>query len=243
PVGASPRAPTAPPKPAAPPPKPPAAQGDPYTVRFTPPGPEAPKPPEAEAKPAADPKKASSPVVDALKAPIIERLKKARGFFKLGEADVAANEWSKAARNFKLAMEFDPRNEEYKKRFIDADSRGRRQQAERQMEAAKKAESFSSTKEAFFHYHQATTFDPPMGEPFYRLGKIIQNNGNDNKSALTYFRKAVEKEPQVIEYRLALANVYEALAMKLNANREFKAILAIKPDHEEAKAGLKRTTG
>jgi tetratricopeptide (TPR) repeat protein len=108
-----------------------------------------------------------------LKAPIIERLKKARGFFKLGEADVAANEWSKAARNFKLAMEFDPRNEEYKKRFTEADAKGRRQQAEKQIELAKKAESFSSTKEAFFHYHQAVGFDPPMGEPFYRLGKII----------------------------------------------------------------------
>jgi tetratricopeptide (TPR) repeat protein len=254
PVGASPRSPTAPPRPPPPPPPnvgrptsaPPAAPADPYTVRFTPPPPAAATPasaaPEA-AKPAAEPKRPSSPAVDALKAPIIERLKKARGFFKLGEADVAANEWSKAARNFKLAMEFDPRNEEYKKRFTEADAKGRRQQAEKQIELAKKAESFSSTKEAFFHYHQAVGFDPPMGEPFYRLGKIIQANGNDHKGALTYFRKAVDKDPQVVEYRLALAGVYEALAMKLNANREFKAILALKPDHEDAKAGLKRTAG
>ncbi|MBK9368472.1 MAG: DnaJ domain-containing protein [Deltaproteobacteria bacterium] len=252
PAGASPRSP-----PARPPPPPPpnvgrpggaspaaAATADPYTVRFTlrpPPPPRRATPPARQARRRAQ--EASSPAVDALKAPIIERLKKARGFFKLGEADVAANEWSKAARNFKLAMEFDPRNEEYKKRFTEADAKGRRQQAEKQIELAKKAESFSSTKEAFFHYHQAVGFDPPMGEPFYRLGKIIQANGNDHKGALTYFRKAVDKDPQVVEYRLALANVYEALAMKLNANREFKAILALKPDHEEAKAGLKRTAG
>lgn len=221
-----------------------AAPADPYTVRFTPPAPSAAKPDAAPGtKPVGEPKKPSSAAMDALKAPIIERLKKARTFFKLGEADVAANEWTKAARNFKLAMEFDPRSEEYKKRFVEADAKGRRQQAEKQIELAKKAESFSSTKEAFFHYHQAVGFDPPMGEPFYRLGKIIQANGNDNKGALTFFRKAVEKEPQVVEYRLALANVYEALTMKLNANREFKAILALKPDHEEAKAGLKRTAG
>lgn len=252
-----PRPAVAPPRPAASPPPsarpPPAAAApppaDPYTVRFTPPAPgaapDAAKPSAAapEASKPAEAKRPSSPVVDALKAPIIERLKKARSFFKLGEADVAANEWSKAARNFKLAMEFDPRNEEYKKRFVEADAKGRRQQAEKQIELAKKAEGFSSTKEAFFHYHQAVGFDPPMGEPFYRLGKIIQSNGNDNKGALTYFRKAVDKDPQVIEYRLALATVYEALAMKLNANREFKAILALKPDHEEAKAGLKRTAG
>lgn len=248
PAGASPRSPSARPpssspppnlgRPASPAPAAAAAPADPYTVRFSPPA-AAP----AATKPAAEPKKPSSAAMDALKAPIIERLKKARGFFKLGEADVAANEWSKAARNFKLAMEFDPRNEEYKKRFTEADAKGRRQQAEKQIELAKKAESFSSTKEAFFHYHQAVGFDPPMGEPFYRLGKIIQANGNDHKGALTYFRKAVDKDPQVVEYRLALANVYEALAMKLNANREFKAILALKPDHEEAKAGLKRTAG
>ena len=253
PAGANPRSPTARPppppanqgRPASPPPAA-APPADPYTVRFTPPAPGAATPasaaPEAT-KPVAEAKKPSSAAVDALKAPIIERLKKARGFFKLGEADVAANEWSKAARNFKLAMEFDPRNEEYKKRFVEADAKGRRQQAEKQIELAKKAESFASLKEAFFHYHQAVGFDPPMGEPFFRLGKMIQANGNDHKGALTYFRKAVDKDPQVVEYRLALAGVYEALAMKLNANREFKAILTLKPDHEDAKAGLKRTAG
>jgi hypothetical protein len=108
-------------------------------VRFTPPVPGAAKPaaPGEAAKPAAEAKKPSSAAVDALKAPIIERLKKARSFFKLGEADVAANEWTKAARNYKLAMEFDPRNEEYKKRFVEADAKGRRQQAEKQIELAK----------------------------------------------------------------------------------------------------------
>ena len=184
-----------------------------------------------------------SPLHTSQRPPLTLKLKRPGLYPRTLEADVAANEWSKAARNFKLAMEFDPRNEEYKKRFTEADSKGRRQQAEKQIELAKKAEGFSSTKEAFFHYHQAVGFDPPMGEPFYRLGKIIQANGNDNKGALTYFRKAVDKDPQVVEYRLALATVYEALAMKLNANREFKAILALKPDHEEAKAGLKRTAG
>lgn len=79
-----------------------------------------------------------------------------------------------------------------------------------------------------------------MGEPFYRLAKAL-GDGADQKVVLGHLRRAAEKDPANAEYRLSLAKALEAANLRLNAHREYKAVLDLKPDNAEAKEGVKRT--
>lgn len=197
-----------------------------------PPPPPPPPPPE---------RKPSSPAVEKMRQQIIERIKKARAHFKEGEQHAEAGAWLKAASAFYMATQFDANNEDYKRRFAEADRKSKDMQVQQSMDKGRKAESFRSHKEAEYHYEQATRHDPQVGEPFFRLAQMKLQNDGDKRGALVLLRKAVEKEPKNIEFHLLLAQVYEDLDLKKNANREFAAVLELKPDHAEAKDGAKRT--
>lgn len=202
-----------------------------------------PQAPAAEPPPPRPERKPVSPAVEKMRQQIVERVKKARQHFKEGEQLAANGGWLKAAGAFYLATQFDPNNEEYKRRFAEADRKSKDAQMALHMDKGRKAESFRGFKEAEHHYEAATQCDPQVGEPYFRLAQMKLQNEGDKRAALSLLRKAVEKEPRNIDFHMLLAQVYEELDLKKNANREFAAVLEIKPDHGDAKAGVKRTRG
>lgn len=227
-----------PPRAPEPPPKPVQEHVVSFTPRAAPPPPP-PRPAEPPPKPA-EAARVVPPSVDRLKAPFMERLRKAKAHFKEGKEAADAGNWPKAASAFYMAYTFDPKNPEYERLFRDADPRSRRMQAEKLLELARKAESYASTKEALINYQKAADLDPPMGEPFFRLAKMLGKDA-DTKVVMGHLRKAAEKEPNNVEYRVAFAKALEDANLRLNAAREYKAALELKPDNAEAKEGLKRT--
>ncbi|MCB9761975.1 MAG: DnaJ domain-containing protein [Alphaproteobacteria bacterium] len=187
------------------------------------------------------PKRPDNPAVAKIRQQVAERLKKARDYYAQGLAELEKEEWTKAASSFYLASKYDARNDEYKKRFEEADRKSKDIMAEAALDKARKAESFRNFKEATVHYEKAVSCDPAGGEAWFRLAAIQLRNGEDKRNALRNFRIAVTKEPKNAEYRLALAQIYEELEMARNANREYSTILEFEPKNAEAKEGVKRT--
>ena len=72
-----------------------------------------------------------------------------------------------------------------------------------------------------------------------RLARLVRTEESNDREALALLRKAVLKSPNVIEYRMALGELYKELGLKLNARREFQAVLALDKGHDAAKAALK----
>lgn len=124
-------------------PTPPAAPVSEHVVSFKPRP--APPPPPPTAAPPSEPAKVEKPrivppSVDRLKAPFLERLRKARAHAKEGQEAAAAGQWPKAASAFYMAHTFDPKNPDYERLFKDADPKSRRMQAEKLLEQARKVE-------------------------------------------------------------------------------------------------------
>ncbi|MCB9743877.1 MAG: DnaJ domain-containing protein [Alphaproteobacteria bacterium] len=187
------------------------------------------------------PEKELSPGVRRMREQILRRMRKARAYYKQGLAEAESGEWIKAASSFYLAMTHDERNEEYKVRFAEADRKGKHILAAQHLEKARKAESFRNHQEALNSYRLAADCDPDTGEPWFRLAQLVIKLENDQRAALGHYRRAVEKEPNNIEYRMALAESYELHEMRRNAHREYQAVLDLRKDHAEAKEGAKRT--
>jgi tetratricopeptide (TPR) repeat protein len=179
--------------------------------------------------------------VSALKRQLIRRLKKARVHHRSGQEAEADGRWVAAASSYYLAHQYDPRSADYEADYRRANGKARTIQAARLVQLARNAEDYGSHREAIVYYQKACELDPPEGEAFYRLGVLLRRLDPEDRTVLDSLRAAVVKTGTRAEYRLALAEVYEATGMKLNAHREYQAALKLEPGNDTAKSGARRT--
>jgi tetratricopeptide (TPR) repeat protein len=169
-----------------------------------------------------------------------ERLKKARRYYIVAQKDYEEGRVVKAASAMHLAVQHDPKNEEYKELFARYQEESKDAQAAKFVVVAEQAESFHRIPEALQHYRKAVSYDPSDGKVFYRLGMLVQVHEGDHREALKLLRSAVEKSPDNIQYRMSLADLYYEMNMGLNARREYEAVLKLDPKHAAASKGLKK---
>ena len=105
---------------------------------------------------------------------------------------------------------------------------------------AEQEEGYGRAKEAMALYQKAVDCDAVEGTAYFRLGNLLRSQDNDTRTALALYRKAVQKEPEHVAYRLALGEIYASLGMATNALREVNAALAVEPKNEAARALLKK---
>jgi Flp pilus assembly protein TadD len=208
-------------------------------------GARAPTPPAAAAPTgptpaAATPPPRVPPVLDRVRAQLAEQMTKARAYYETGKQDLEAGNFSKAEGNLYLATTFDPRNAGYARLLAIAKQRAGEGRARAYVAQAESEESYARPKEALALYRKAVDCDPPEGVAFFRTGKLLISQENDERGAVAMFRKAVQKEPSNAAYRMALAEVYERNGLSANALREATAALASDGGNEAAKSMVKR---
>jgi Flp pilus assembly protein TadD len=165
---------------------------------------------------------------------------KARAYYETGKQDLEAGNFSKAEGNLYLATTFDPKNAEYARLLAVAKARAGEGRARAYVAQAESEESYARPKEALALYRKAVDCDPPEGVAFFRTGKLLISQENDERGAVAMFRKAVQKEPSNAAYRMALAEIYERNGLAANALREATAALAADGGNEAAKSMVKR---
>lgn len=190
------------------------------------------------AKPAA--KKIVPPHILKLRRQIAQRLAKARKYYQTAQKEIEDEQWVKAASSLYLACQYDPKNADYKVLHAETSAKANQSRVQQFMEEARNCEDYGKTKQAIYAYEKAIEYDPPTGKPWFLLGRLLLQSEDDDRGALSHFRRAVDKEPSNVGYRLALASQYVKLGMNRNAKREYQAILEREPKHEDAKAGLKK---
>lgn len=175
-----------------------------------------------------------------LRAKMVEQLRRARRCYEEGKVHFDNGNFVKASASLHLATVYDPDNEEYaalnRKVVIEA----RRVQARALVAQAESAESFQNFREAMATYKKAIEYGPDHAVAHFRLGMLVRKLEEDTRSALSYLREAVRLDPKKAEFRIALGDLYVELGLKLNARREYQAILEVNKNHEGAKEGLKR---
>lgn len=164
---------------------------------------------------------------------------KAKIFFRQGQEDYQQGRIIKAAGALELAVQFDPRNAEYKNLLDLAKGEARRVRVQQLTLQGEQAESYQQYRQAIQHYREAVRLDPDEGKVFFRLARLLRHEEQDDRGALNLYREAVVRDPNVIDYRMALGELYGELGLKLNARREYLEVLKRDKGNEAAKAGLK----
>ena len=179
--------------------------------------------------------------VNALKQHLVEKLAKARRYYRAAQEDMEAERWIKAASSLYLAIQYDERNAEYKRLYEEVKVKADTLRAAQFIAIAENAESYRNIREAVLNYQKAVDCKPDDGKAYFRLGQLLQMYEDDTRGALTNYREAVKKEPRNVRYRMALADLYSQLDMRANAHREYESILKLDPKNSEAKAGARKT--
>jgi curved DNA-binding protein CbpA len=208
------------------------------TGRASPPPKPEPPPPPPPPKPPRAPT-----AVDRMRAQIGEQMARARAYFQAGKEDFEAGRYAKAESALYLAVKFDPRAQEYADLLAKAVIKAREGKAAGFIAQAEQEESYQRLREAMALYQKAVECDPPEGRAYFRLGQLQRAVDDDTHGALANFRKAAAKEPKNAQFRLAVAELYEALNMAANARREAQLALDADPRSEPARALLKRLKG
>lgn len=175
------------------------------------------------------------PAVQRLKQQLAQQLAKARGHFEAGRTAAAAGNWPQAESAYYLATRYDSRNTEYQNAFREAAQRARLGRVATYLQQGDTAASYGRYREAVALYQKACDCEPPEGTAFYKLSQILLSSEDDVRGAVDALRKAVLRDPKNIEWRWALAELYERAGLKQNALREARAVLELDPKH--AKAG------
>ncbi|NOY28545.1 MAG: DnaJ domain-containing protein [Oligoflexia bacterium] len=164
---------------------------------------------------------------------------KAKVFFEQGQKDYRQGRIIKAAGALELAVQFDPRNAEYKNMLDLTKAEARRIRVQQLTLQGGQAESYQQYRQAIQCYRDAVRLDPDDGKVFSRLARLVRHEEQDDRGALNLYREAVVRDPDVIEYRMVLGKLYADLGLKLNARREYLEVLKRDKGNEAAKAGLK----
>jgi len=193
-------------------------------------------------KPAAEPppeKAAPVPSKRAIPKEILERVEKAKRFFDLGTKDLFEKKYASASGNFKLALTFDPYNDKYKKHYEEAHAIVVKNEMERLIHLAESAENILHYEEAINFLKKALELSADDAQAHFRMARVILTMGGDLKEAREHAIKALEASPNVVEFRMILAQIYKVAALYKNALREYDMILKLDPKNDEAKAQIK----
>lgn len=224
-----------PPPPTTPPP--PSTTPPPHGYEVRPPPRAAPKATTTTTPP--PPKKVESRVVQQIREQVRERQERAKAYYETGKADLEAGRAVKAATVLALAVQLDPRNEVYQRLLDEAKGKSKINQLETLLKQAKEYDDKMNPAAALHHIKLALEYDPPDATLWYRVAVATRDQEKDARKAVNFLRKAVEKAPDNLDYRLALADLYMELKLELNARREYQAVLERDKKNEKARKVLK----
>jgi len=183
--------------------------------------------PSIERMPTVDP--TVRPVfMDRFQRQLMERMIKAREYFKAGKESFARGNYPQAMASLQFACTFDPRNQEA------------RELLEQTTELVNEAKAEGHYQRGLQVFKKAVDCKPKKGYYYYRLGHLLQETEAERKVGLEQYKLAVQFDPKNIDYRMVLAKAFEEFRMPRNAVREYEKILSLDRSNEVAQKMLKR---
>ncbi len=167
------------------------------------------------------------------------RIDKAKQFYDEGMTHFENESFMAATNALRLAVNYDPKNEQYGGALALAEERMWQVKADKQWKRGYIQESLGHINEAIEAYLQASEVLP---RPDYcaHIAQLLLKYDQDLHKAEEHARKAVQGDPKNVEYRLVLGRIYEHAKLPRKAFSAFEQALQIEPKNEEAKKAVKR---
>ncbi|MRI87013.1 J domain-containing protein [Aggregicoccus sp. 17bor-14] len=112
--------------------------------------------------------------------------------------------------------------------------------AERELARGKELERSGDLQGALAALRLAATLDVGNAEAAFRAASVGRSAGLDAKEVRVLALRAVELQPRRAAYHLLLAQVHLESGAKKLAKKHLEEVLALEPQHAEAKAQLKK---
>jgi curved DNA-binding protein CbpA len=176
-----------------------------------------------------------------------ERLLRSKGFARIGAARKLYEEAGQLAQNgeranaiaaLKAARELDPNRKEIGLKLLELEREQARARAQSALAGGQEREEKRLWQQAITAYAGAFQNDPTCFAAAMGAARCSVENG-DPQTASTWASRAVEVNPGDVDARLFLARAFKSMNMKARARTALTALLAMKPDHTEAKALLR----
>ncbi len=174
---------------------------------------------------------------ERVKKDIGDKKQKARDYFKAGLVELAEGQPTKASSSFHLALQYDPENEEYKKKFNEVNEQSKTAQSENRLSEARSAKELGGAKKALALYRKACERDLDDPRGYKELAELELIVAEDPKAAMKWMKVAIDRAPDNIAWRLELAELYIKHKNKPAARREFDEVLKRDPKNGTAKKG------
>ena len=167
------------------------------------------------------------------------RKEKARTFFESGMKAFDEERWIEAAGSVRLAIAFDPRNEEFRAAFGTVQQRAHEERAAQLSKEANGAYDLGEYRDALRLYEEAAHYRPCDAELHWKTGRLAWKLGEDLRRAKEFAANACELEPDNALYRRTLGQIFQAAGLEANARRELQAAVRLDPKDAEARQALR----
>lgn len=164
-----------------------------------------------------------------LKKDVQDRLEKARRFFLQAQQDLIEGKHALADSNLKLAMQFDPKNEEYRSWYERVRPKLEEGVVSNLLRKAEMAQVSSDVKTERECYEHALALFPDSIPANRAMGVLLAQLEEDPKRAKACLEKAVAKRPDDLTALVALAKSLRLLGMVKNAHRILDQAKVIDP--------------
>ena len=200
-------------------------------------------PPRISISPPATP--SVSEAMEALRRRYEERVSRAkstqaRKYVASGEAAVAKGDAVAAANAFRVAASLAPTDPDLERKAQEAQARADAVLSETYTRQAVYEEKTGRWADAARSWSRVCKARPNDAEAHEHAANALVKAGTDLHEAGRLAERACALEPRAARYRVALANVYLAAGLTLNARRELDAAAQLSPHDDTIQAMMKR---
>jgi curved DNA-binding protein CbpA len=170
---------------------------------------------------------------------LAERKLKASHFFDAAMVAARRERWQEAAPSLRLAIAFDPWNDEYRTRFSDILSHDYEQQAAKLLDPDGEAVDSADKNEALRLLEEVLIHRPADPEVNHRAA-LLALDIHELERATEYAEAACELCPESTEKRLTLARVLGANGLREKAKSVLTEAARLDPKNEEVHAEFEK---
>ena len=168
---------------------------------------------------------------------LTERRFKAKQFYQAAMISAKKGRWLEAGASVRLAIAFDPWNDEYKHGFAEVQAQVHQVRAAELLQEADASLDASAQQQAMRMYEEALAYrpcDPEINEKAARLALEL----GDLDAAREYAETACELSPQMASPHLVLGKILLRSGLRDKAKAALERALEIDPDDEETKSEI-----
>jgi curved DNA-binding protein CbpA len=173
--------------------------------------------------------------------PYLARTHRLTELMARSKAAIARGDFEQAYAALNQLVNLDPKNREASAMLAEVRKKHDEQRAKTELQRGLELEKQQDLPKALEAYRKASAMDPHNGEAAYRAAKAAKTLGMDWNEIRVHAQRAVDVAPDLVAYRLLLAQVLlEGKAGNL-AKRHLEAVLKLDPKNAEASALLRKS--